>query len=69
MSTPFESKTKEQVKEFIKSVNAYYKAMYKCVSNSVDGVTITPQDDAFELVGIIPQIQNEIKWRSTTKKS
>tara|TARA_B100000900_G_C20505510_1_gene685673 strand:+ start:175 stop:1227 length:1053 start_codon:yes stop_codon:yes gene_type:complete len=68
VSTPFESKAKEQVKEFIKSVNAYYKAMYKCVSNSVDGVTITPQDDAFELVGIIPQIQNEHQMEKYNKK-
>ena len=68
VGTPFEAKAKEQVKEFIKSANKYYKDMFKTVSNAVDGVAITPKDDAFELVGIIPQIQNEYQMEKYNKK-
>lgn len=70
VSTPFEAKAKEQVKEFVKSVNKYYKDMFKMVSNTVDGITVNPPKDdvSFELVGIIPQIQNDYQMEAYNKK-
>jgi len=69
VSTPFESKAKEQVKEFVSSVNSYYRAMFRTVSMSIPGVDVYPRKgDGFELVGIIPQIQNEYQMEKYNKK-
>ena len=71
VGTPFEAKAKEQVKEFVRSVNKYYRDMFKTVSMSIPGLVLMPPnttDDGFELVGIIPQIQNEYQMEKYNKK-
>ena len=69
VGTPFEDKAKEQVKEFVSSVNSYYRAMFRTVSMSIPGLDVyPPKGDGFELVGIIPQIQNEYQMEKYNKK-
>lgn len=54
-------KAREKVKEFIKGVNRLHNEMFSAVGNSVGGIKITPTKPAFELIGIIPQIQNDFQ--------
>jgi hypothetical protein len=70
VGTTFESKAKEQIKDFVKNVTKLYNDMFKVVSNTVDGINISPpkSDVPFELVGIIPQIQNELQMQKYEDK-
>jgi|TARA_B100001094_G_C18186118_1_gene803882 hypothetical protein len=54
-------KAREKVKEFVKGVNKLHIDMFSAVGNSVGGITITPTKPAFEIIGIIPQLQTDFQ--------
>ena len=44
---------------FKREVDQLYTDMFKTVSKSVVGLDLAPPKEGWEIVGIIPQIQNE----------
>lgn len=57
----YENSAREKIKSFMKEVNDHYKLMFKAVSGTIPNLTVQPPEPAFELLGIIPQIQNDFQ--------